>query len=248
MRARLKGRSPLAKGVGFLEEFSKNEVKGKVDIVALFASFGVRLEKKGSSWMGRCPFHEDRKPSLSVDNSKGLYHCFGCGESGDVFDLVMRFRALSFSEALSFLKDFAPTGTSTTGTSTTGTISGDLEPQQQASRPASPREAHKPEPLLESQSLPFIKDVIAFYRRDLESSKEARAYLQGRGLMPEILGRLEVGFASGELEDRIGKEQRAALMRMGILNAKGKEHFAGCITIPLWNLQGEVVSLYGRRV
>lgn len=55
MRARLKGRSPLAKGVGFLEEFSKNEVKGKVDIVALFASFGVRLEKKGSSWMGRCP-------------------------------------------------------------------------------------------------------------------------------------------------------------------------------------------------
>lgn len=243
MRARLKGRSPLAKGVGFLEEFSKNEVKGKVDIIALFVSFGVRLEKKGSSWMGRCPFHEDRKPSLSVDNSKGLYHCFGCGESGDVFDLVMRFRALSFPEALSFLKDFAPTGTSTTGTT-----SGDLEPQQQASRPASPRETHKPEPLLESQSLSFIKDVIAFYRRDLESSKEARAYLQGRGLMPEILGRLEVGFASGELEDRIGKEQRAALMRMGILNAKGKEYFAGCITIPLWNLQGEVVSLYGRRI
>jgi len=221
MRARLKGRSPLAKGVGFLEEFSKNEVKGKVDIVTLFASFGVRLEKKGSSWMGRCPFHEDKKPSLSVDNSKGLYHCFGCGESGDVFDLVMRFRALSFPEALSFLKDFA---SGSTERSTESKSSSGLEGRLS------------------------LRDVIASYRRDLESSKEARAYLQGRGLMPEILGRLEVGFASGELEDRIGKEQRAALMRMGILNAKGKEHFAGCITIPLWNLQGEVVSLYGRRV
>jgi len=107
MRGRLKGRSPLSKGVGFLEEFSKDEVKSRVDIVALFASFGVKLEKKGSSWMGSCPFHEDKSPSLSVDQSKGLYHCFGCGESGDVFNLVMRFQTLSFPEALDFLKDFA---------------------------------------------------------------------------------------------------------------------------------------------
>ena len=90
MKPRLRGRSPLAKGVGFLEEFSKDEVKAKVDIVALFASFKVQLEKRGSSWMGRCPFHDDTKPSLSVDGTKNLYHCFGCGESGDVFDLARR--------------------------------------------------------------------------------------------------------------------------------------------------------------
>jgi len=108
MSSRLMGRSPLAKGVGFLEEFSKDEIKGKVDIVALFASFGVQLEKKGSSWMGICPFHEDTNPSLSVDASKGLYHCFGCGESGDVFDLVMKYQDSSFPEALDFLKHFSP--------------------------------------------------------------------------------------------------------------------------------------------
>ena len=221
MRGRLKGRSPLSKGVGFLEEFSKDEVKSRVDIVALFASFGVKLEKKGSSWMGSCPFHEDKSPSLSVDQSKGLYHCFGCGESGDVFNLVMRFQTLSFPEALDFLKDFASS----------------------ACRGPGPKSSP------DLQNRPSLKDVIAAYRRDLETSREAGSYLKSRGLYhPGILGRQEVGFASGALEGRISKDQRAALEEMGILNARGKEHFLGCITIPLRSLQGEPVGLYGRSI
>ncbi|VDB01170.1 DNA primase, partial [Olavius algarvensis spirochete endosymbiont] len=221
MRGRLKGRSPLSKGIGFLEEFSKDEVKSRVDIVALFGSFGVKLEKKGSSWMGSCPFHEDKSPSLSVDQSKGLYHCFGCGESGDVFNLVMRLRTLSFPEALDFLKDFASS----------------------ACRGPGPKSSP------DLQNRPSLKDVIAAYRRDLETSREAGSYLKSRGLYhPGILGRQEVGFASGALEGRISKDQRAALEEMGILNARGKEHFLGCITIPLRSLQGEPVGLYGRRI
>jgi DNA primase len=52
----------------------------------------------------RCPWHEDSTPSLSVDQEKGLYNCFGCGESGDAFDLVMKERGLDFPSAVKFLK------------------------------------------------------------------------------------------------------------------------------------------------
>ena len=54
--------------------------------------------------MGLCPFHEDKTPSLSVDREKGLYNCFGCGESGDAFTLVEKMKGFGFREALEYLK------------------------------------------------------------------------------------------------------------------------------------------------
>ena len=89
---------------GFLEEFEKDEIKRRVDITALFDSFGVTLTAKGKGFVARCPWHEDREPSLSVDREKGLYHCFGCGESGDVVSLVQKFRGVGFRDALEYLK------------------------------------------------------------------------------------------------------------------------------------------------
>jgi len=73
---------------GFLDEFEKDEIKKSVDIISLFTTFGVSLEQKGKSYIGKCPFHDDKTPSLSVDREKGLFNCFGCGESGDVFNFV----------------------------------------------------------------------------------------------------------------------------------------------------------------
>ena len=88
----------------FLEEFEKDNIKNTVNIVSLFNDFGVKLEKKGSNYMGCCPWHDDKTPSLSVDRTKGLYNCFGCGESGDVFNLVMKMKGLDFKEACNYLK------------------------------------------------------------------------------------------------------------------------------------------------
>jgi DNA primase len=102
-KSRLGGVKTL-KVSGILDEFEKDEVKKGVDIISLFSSFGVHLEKRGKSWMGRCPWHEDSTPSLSVDQEKGLYNCFGCGESGDAFDLVMKEKGLDFPSAVKFLK------------------------------------------------------------------------------------------------------------------------------------------------
>ena len=112
---RLGGRKTLAVA-GFLEELEKDQIKGRVDIVALFDSFGVKLTAKGKGFAGRCPWHDDAEPSLSVDREKGLYHCFGCGESGDVVSLVQKQRSLGFREALEYLK--AHTGTAAAGVRT----------------------------------------------------------------------------------------------------------------------------------
>src|SRR4030042_1805561 len=100
---RLLGRKTLKVG-GFLDEFEKDDVKRRVDILKLFNDFGVTLKKKGKSYLGLCPFHEDKEPSLSVDREKGLYNCFGCGESGDVFTLAEKMKRVPFKEALKFLQ------------------------------------------------------------------------------------------------------------------------------------------------
>ena len=99
---RLKGRKTL-RAAGFLEEWAKDDIKNKVDIIKLFASFGVTLTKKGRNHTGLCPWHDDGNPSLSVDQQKGLYNCFGCGESGDVVTLVQKMKGIGFQEAMEYL-------------------------------------------------------------------------------------------------------------------------------------------------
>lgn len=78
------------------------EVKARVNIVELVGRY-VNLRPAGKSYKGRCPFHPDDTPSLTVSPEKGLWHCFGCGAGGDVIGFLMRIERLSFSEALARL-------------------------------------------------------------------------------------------------------------------------------------------------
>jgi len=80
------------------------EIKKRVDIVEVISDY-VSLRKIGKVYMGRCPFHDDRKPSLAVYED-GYYKCFGCGASGDVIDFIMEIRNCDFKEALEVLKDY----------------------------------------------------------------------------------------------------------------------------------------------
>jgi DNA primase len=84
----------------------KDNLKSTVDITALFHHFGVQLTKKGKSYIANCPWHDDSTPSLSVDKTKGLYNCFGCGESGDIFTLVEKMQGCTFTEAMEYIQQF----------------------------------------------------------------------------------------------------------------------------------------------
>ena len=223
---------------GFLEEFEKDEIKRRVDITALFDSFGVTLTAKGKGFVAKCPWHEDREPSLSVDREKGLYHCFGCGESGDVVSLVQKFRGVGFRDALEYLKGH------------TGTL-----------RPSNHRDGRRmlrtsvAHPAVEtaaqnSEGLRFILDDVATrYAAAFLSDSEPRAYLASRGLdKPELITAFKLGYCEGTLSDSLSSAQKAELIRLGILKASGGEHFKGCIVFPLLDDADHVVSFYGRRI
>jgi len=80
------------------------KLKASVDLVSLLEAHGVAVKKLGRAYKALCPFHSEDTPSLSVDRKKGLYHCFGCGESGDHLSFLQRHLKLTFPEALAELR------------------------------------------------------------------------------------------------------------------------------------------------
>jgi len=245
------------KVTGFLEEFEKDDIKKNVDIVELFASFGVKLEKKGKNFMGLCPWHTDKSPSLSVDREKGLYNCFGCGEAGDAFDLVEKMKGFDFKESLKFLKDWKGHG---------------QEVQKQAGAKEGERRASPLKPLAlpvqreikpvekkpstESETVHNLNTVKNYYHKRLFDHSEALEYLQKRGFKtPGLYERFQVGFADGHLNLVIGSKQQQALTEAGILNpstgsgqAGFREHFLNCLIFPIFDEVGNTLSFYGRDI
>ena len=223
---------------GFLDEFEKDDVKREVDIINLFSFFGVKLTKRGKSYMGLCPFHEDHNPSLSVDRDKGLYNCFGCGESGDIFDLTMKMKEIGFKEALIFLKEYLNNGHGKPITGSYAAVSADSKKTKEGLMPA--------KKALSQLSLDMISE---YYRKNLLNRKEALDYLKSRGFTDYTLyNRFKIGFCDGSLVSLVSEKQREELKAAGILSESSKEHFSGCITFPLFDDTGKVVSFYGRRV
>lgn len=78
------------------------EVRMKNDIVDVVSGY-VKIQKKGSSYFGLCPFHNEKSPSFSVSASKQMYYCFGCGAGGNVFTFIMEYENYTFQEAIKFL-------------------------------------------------------------------------------------------------------------------------------------------------
>ena len=82
----------------------KEEVRGAADIVEVVEDY-VKLKRSGRSWKGLCPFHDEKTPSFHVTPDLWIYKCFGCGESGDVFNFVMEMEGVGFVEAMRSLAD-----------------------------------------------------------------------------------------------------------------------------------------------
>jgi DNA primase len=253
-KSRLGGVKTL-KVSGILDEFEKDEVKKGVDIISLFSSFGVHLEKRGKSWMGRCPWHEDSTPSLSVDQEKGFYNCFGCGESGDAFDLVMKEKGLDFPSAVKFLKgaDFSwlksvPTPPKKEPPKSVKAENKENipEPLNSAEIPLKGAKQDSSETVSEAVDL---KAIASFYHKTLAKSQEARAYLESRGVTDKKLwSRFQIGYSDGSLLQVLSSSQQKELTERGLIRSSGKEFFHGCLVFPLLDARGKVVSFYGRSI
>src|ERR1700759_5008805 len=84
---------------------SIQEVMSRADIVDVVGQF-VRMPKRGSSYIGNCPFHNEKSPSFSVSAAKGIYKCFGCGKAGNVVSFIQEHEKLTYPEAIRWLADY----------------------------------------------------------------------------------------------------------------------------------------------
>jgi DNA primase catalytic core len=229
---RLSGRKTL-KVNGFLEEFEKDEIKSRVDIVSLFGSFGVKLSPKGKSFVGRCPWHEDKDPSLSVDRDKGLYHCFGCGEAGDAFALVEKMKGVGFRVALDYLKGQA------------GRLPAARPPKVVAQKAETTTTAQ----VKDEHPALTLSTIAEHYHKRFCESPAARAYLEKRGIRSaELMRRFKIGYADGSILSMISNGQKGKLKSLGILTEAGRELFSGSLTFPILDEAGRSVGMYARSI
>lgn len=211
------------------DRFELDALKARVDLVAVVRET-LDLKKTGKNWLGRCPFHEDATASLSVNPETLLWNCFGCEAGGDVLEWLKRKENLSFPESVKRLE----------------TLAGVLP------KPESNGKPKKDEPLPAGLSRSHIfQQVLEHYRKRFRECPEAQAYLTGRGLgSREVWESFRVGYADGTLLSILPQTGpiREALLQIGLLNAKGREHFRGCLVFPLDHPDLETVSFYGRRI
>jgi DNA primase catalytic core len=222
-----------------IPEVDIERLKTEISLVRLVESSGVELQKRGADHVGRCPFHDDQTPSLSVSPSKNLWRCFGaCDTGGDVIAWVQKREGVSFRHAVELLK-------------------GDYVPAAKAAAPVARSTTVKLAPIATpAEDAALLGEVVGYYHTALGQTPEALAYLERRGLThPELIDAFRLGFADRTLGYRLpsvttkaGLDVRARLKGLGVLRESGHEHFRGSLVIPILDAEGRVRNLYGRKI
>ncbi len=210
------------------------EVRIKNDIVDVISGY-VKLQKKGNSYFGLCPFHNEKSPSLSVSRDKQMYYCFGCGAGGNVFTFIMEYENFSFVEALKYLAERA----------------GVELPQMEYSR----EEQEKRD--LRNALLEINKLAAKYYYAQLKTEKGRTAwkYLKERGLDDETIVHFGLGY-SNKYSDDLSRylktmgyseelQQKAGLVT---IDEKHGVHdkFWNRVMFPIMDVNNRVIGFGGR--
>src|SRR5438105_4094486 len=217
-------------------------LKSEIALERLAEARGVVLERRGADLHGRCPFHEDKTPSLVITPAKNLWHCLGaCQAGGTVIDWVMRAEGVSFRHAVELLlNDSIPHAAA----------SGAVPPKRSSVR-------RLPAPIeRDAEDAKLLSQVIEYYHETLLGSPEALDYLKRRGIgSSEAIRTFKLGYANRTLGYRLpasnrieGAELRGRLQRIGVLRESGHEHLSGSLVIPVIAESGEVTEVYGRKL
>jgi DNA primase len=214
---------------------SVEQVKEAADIVEV-VSERTELRRVGRRHTGLCPFHDERTPSFSVSADLGLYHCFGCGESGDTLRFVQQAEGLDFRQAVELLADRYG-----------------VELRREREDPAAEERRRRRERLLA-----LVERTATYYSRYLWESEEARAargYLAERGLGEEVLREFRVGYAPSAWDRVLLSAQRdgyaveeIAAAGLGQRGSRGGfyDRFRARIMFPLADARGRVLGFGAR--
>jgi len=218
-----------------ISDDKKEEVRDAADIVEVVGDY-VKLKRSGSNFMGLCPYHDEKTPSFTVTPRLGIYKCFGCGESGDVFKFVMDQDGVGFTEAVRQLADRY----------------GVFIPEEESSEPTESSQ------LKEGiyHALKFAG--VYFYRNLIENPDAEKAinYLEKRGYNREVFKKFGLGYAPSGGEDLYKAALNAGISEEYLVEAdlikpsnRGQGYydtFRGRLMFPIFGTTGKVIAFAGR--
>ena len=205
------------------------DIKSTVSIAEVIGSC-VSLKRSGSGYMACCPFHKEKTPSFSVNDSKGFFHCFGCGESGDVIKFVEKYYNLDYPAAVEKLA--AQYGITIEETKS--------------------REDSRNDEYYEANRLA----ARYFFECISKSANNGYDYITGRGITPETIKKFGIGYAPEDwtgLSERLTKSgvSRETLLALGLSAEKdGRiyDKFRNRVIFPIINVRGKVIGFGGRNL
>ena len=215
-----------------IQEASVREAVAAADMVEVVSAH-TQLRRVGARYTGRCPFHEERTPSFSVNPQDKLFYCFGCGKGGDVITFVRETEQLDFAEAVEWLAErFRVT----------------LEYEEVSPRVDAERRRRE-------RLYSLLDQAASFYERHLwesEAGADVRRYLGERGLREDVCREFRLGLAPGG--NALGPKARAKgftpeeLVAAGLAGRRGGDYFSGRLLFPLSDARGRVVGFGARRL
>ena len=210
------------------------EVRQKNDIVDVVSQY-VKLTRKGSSYFGLCPFHNEKTPSFSVTPGKQMYYCFGCGAGGNVFNFIMEYENYTFGEALKYLADRA----------------GVELPQIEYSKEVREKAQERAELLeINKQAAQYF-----YYQLRTEKSAQGYQYLTGRGLSEETMRKFGLGYSDkfgGGLYQFLKSKGYGddRLRESGLFNVDERhgmyDKFWNRVIFPIMDVNNRVIGFGGR--
>ena len=210
------------------------EIRTRNDIVDVISGY-VRLQKKGSSYFGLCPFHNEKSPSFSVSRQKQMYYCFGCGAGGNVYTFLMEYENFSFVEAVKFLADRA----------------GVELPEAEYSKEA------KEKADLKASLLEVNKTAAKYFYAQLKTEQGAHAYtyLKDRGLSDETITAFGLGYSNKYSDDlykylRSRGYSESLIRQAGLINTDERQgvydKFWNRVIFPIMDVNSRVIGFGGR--
>jgi DNA primase len=217
--------------VARIKDSSVRDTIAAADMVEV-VSARTALRKAGGRYVGRCPFHEERTPSFSVNAPDKLYYCFGCGKGGDVVSFVRETENLDFVEAIEFLAERFR-----------------IQLEYEESSPAADEARRRRERLYA-----VLDQAASFFERHLWDSpagEPVRAYLASRNLGEEIAKEFRLGLSPGRGLAAKAKEKGftdAELRAAGLVNQRGNDYFPPRLMFPLADARGRIVGFQARKL